>query len=567
MHLAGTFDGDTARLYVDGALVGESTGAVPPALTGRMTVGRSIGGGMRYDAHQLGVWNGVIGDLELRPGAVTPPAPMPAPGAAPVAVPPEWFAQEPDRPTLHPMPPAGWTNEPHALIRKDGSWHLYHQANPSGAFWEQIVWGHLVSQDLVTWQARAPALMPGTGFDRRGVWVGNHIPDTDPPAILYTGVNGERSGLGRAVRLADGSFARDDGAIAHATPPGHQDMRDPWIVATDAGWLAVVGSGTPDHRAARLLAWTSADSRDWEFAGEFDTGGAAMPGQFREVPVLLPIVGRWLLMGTPVQEDAPARTLYWIGDFDGTRFRPDTPEPQQYDLFGTLLAPTLATDGAGRMIAIGIISDDGQRPEAERRRAGWVHGLGLPVEVTLCARAPGRLCLSLAQELDGAFPRQLDLPRAGDRDAAELSLDPGAGPVRIAATFRIPRGSSAEIGLRATPDGSEVTRLILRPAEGEIVLDNTDGSTAPWARADRIVRRVPAQDEARVDLIVDGNAISGTINDQVFGLMIYPQSRDATLLTVRRDAETSIRDITITARGQPGSDRHAPPPIAPELRR
>jgi sucrose-6-phosphate hydrolase SacC (GH32 family) len=78
-------------------------------------------------------------------------------------------------------------------------WHLYHQANPNGAFWEHIVWGHLVSEDLATWEARLPALIPCTGFDRRGVWVGNRIPDTEPPAILYTGVDGTRSGLGRAV--------------------------------------------------------------------------------------------------------------------------------------------------------------------------------------------------------------------------------------------------------------------------------------------------------------------------------------------------------------------------------
>ena len=548
VHLAGTFDGTTARLYVDGALVGESKGPVPEELTGRMTVGRSIGGGMRYEAHQLGVWNGVIGGLDLRLGAVTAPAPLAASADAPVAVPPEWFAHEPNRPFLHPMPSAGWTNEPHALIWDDGTWHLYHQANPNGAFWEQIVWGHLVSQDLVAWEARPPALMPGTGFDRRGVWVGNHIPDSVPPAILYTGVNGERSGLGRAVRLADGSFARGDGAIAYDTPPGYQDMRDPWVVATDEGWLAIIGSGTPDHTAARILAWTSVDSHDWAFAGEFDVGGAAMPGQFWELPVLVPIEGRWLLMGTPVMGDGPARTFYWIGDFDGTRFQPDQPEPQQYDLFGTLLAPTLATDGSGRMIAIGIIPDNGQRPEPERRRAGWVHGLSLPVDLMLCAEAPGRLCQSLAPELAGAFPRTLDVSEGSNLDASVFSLDPGAGPVRLEATLHIPDGSSAEIGLRATPDASEVTRLVLRPAHGEIVLDNTHGSQAPWARADRIDRQVPPQDEARLDLIIDGNAISGTINDHVFGLMIYPQSRHATLLTVRGEGEASIRDLTIRAR-------------------
>ncbi len=362
--------------------------------------------------------------------------------------------------------------------------------------------------------------------------------------MLYTGVDGSRSGLGRALRRADGSFARDERVVANVTPSGYQDMRDPWVVATEDGWLALIGSGTPDHTAARILAWTSADSIEWAFAGGFDIGGAVMPGAFWELPVLKPIGERWLLMGTPVIADEPARTYYWIGDFDGTRFVPDDPEPHQYDLFRALLAPTLASDAAGRMIAIGVIPDDGQRPESERRRAGWVHALSLPVQLTLCA--DGRLCQSLAAELAEAFPRAVALPDTANLETADLALDPGTDPVRVEATFAIPEGDAVEIGLRATPDGSEVTRLTLRPAEGEIVLDNTDGSQAPWARDDRITGPVPAQDRARLDLVIDGTAVSGTINGQVFGFLIYPQSPDATMLTVRGDGAASISDITIT---------------------
>ena len=184
VHLAGTFDGATARLYVDGELAAENAGDAPSMLSGRMAVGRSLGGGMRYDAHQLGVWNGVIGNLTLELGQAAPPEPEAAPADAPVAVPPQWFTHEPNRPVIHPMPPAGWTNEPHTLTHDNGAWHLYHQANPNGAFWDHIVWGHLVSQDLVSWEARPPALVPGTGFDRRGIWVGNHIPDTEPASVL-----------------------------------------------------------------------------------------------------------------------------------------------------------------------------------------------------------------------------------------------------------------------------------------------------------------------------------------------------------------------------------------------
>jgi beta-fructofuranosidase len=126
---------------------------------------------------------------------------------------------------------SGWTNEPHALTWRDGLWHLYFQANPNGAFWRDIVWGHRVSADLATWDRRHPALMPGTGFDRRGVWVGNWIPDRDPPAVLYTGVNGDWAGIGMAEAAADGSLSLV-AVVDHDTDPAFQDMRDPWVMRT-----------------------------------------------------------------------------------------------------------------------------------------------------------------------------------------------------------------------------------------------------------------------------------------------------------------------------------------------
>ena len=41
---------------------------------------------------------------------------------------------------------------------------------------------------------------------------------------------------------------------------------------------------------------------------EFDKGAAVGPGEFWELPVLVPLGDRWLLMGTPVTGE-PAQTL------------------------------------------------------------------------------------------------------------------------------------------------------------------------------------------------------------------------------------------------------------------
>jgi sucrose-6-phosphate hydrolase SacC (GH32 family) len=522
-------------LFINGEEVARQAGEpLRDPLIGELSVARSLTAEVRDGAHQLGVWNGVIANFTLDPGASEPPRPeAEREGAAPVAVPDVWFEGDHHRPRVHPMPPAGWTNEPHTFYHRDGLWRLYHQANPSGAYWDHMVWGHLVSEDLVDWQPRLPALIPGTGFDRRGIWVGNLIPGIDPPEALYTGVDGHRSGLGRAVARADGSFERITEAIAYNTPDGYQDMRDPFVVETDDGWLALVGGGALDRRRALILAFTSSDAREWEFVGEFDTGGVAMPGEYWELPVLMPLGERWLMMGTPVIRGEPGRTLYWIGDFDGQRFIPTETEPRRFDLFKTLLAPSIATGADGRMIAIGVIPDE-QRGEPQRAQAGWVHALSLPLAVARCEDAM-RLCASQTQETVAAFSQRL----LGERDialsAAAEWRDAGEGPIFLRAELSVPEGVTARVGLRADKASGEVTRLLLRPVEGLVGLDFGDASRADWARSDTVWSEIERNERVTLDLVLDGAAITGTINGAPTAFLTFPESHDARWIVL--DAE------------------------------
>lgn len=545
VHLAGIVDEDGARLYVDGILVAESPGAPPERIEGPLAIGRSLHAGARA-VHPYGVWNGLLADVAVVAAADEAALPTTRPFAPPdVSVPSDWQEADPLRPRVHPMPPIGWTNEPHALIRRDGLWHLYHQANPNGAFWDHIVWGHLVSEDLATWEARDPALVPSTGFDRRGVWVGNWIPQTDPPVALYTGVNGERSGLGRAVMQPDGRLERRDFAVRYDTPEGYQDMRDPFVLRTQDGYLALIGSGTLAHDAPLLLAFASSDTQDWSFVGEFDTGGVEMPGEFWELPVLRPFADRWLLMGTPVIADADARTHYWMGRFDGARFVPDDPAPHDFDLFRTLLAPSLADDEDGRTIAIGIVPDDGQRPEDVRREAGWVHALSLPFALDPCAQDEARLCASLPDALRDRFTA----PRAALADVAldaePLALATSEEPVLVSGTLVVPEGGEAVLGLLASETSGEITRLRLRPADGVVRLDRSDASTAPFAHDDIRTGTLPPAERVAFAILVDGGAVSGTIAGRPFGVIVYPQSEDARGVTLAGDGGARVEELRV----------------------
>lgn len=537
VHLAGTVEAGRLRLYIDGALAGEVRGVVPSVLHGRVVIGRNPAMGLQETVHPLGTLNATLAQLTLLQRQSAPVAPGPPPGAPPApGAPAAWFAADADRPTLFPMGPTGWTNEPHALTWRDGLWHLYHQANPNGAYWRSIVWGHLTSADLATWQPRFPALVPGTGFDRRGAWVGSWIPEVVPPAVLYTGVNGAWAGLGIAALRGDGGLEQV-AVAATDTPEAFQDMRDPFVLREGDGWAALIGAGESGDEKALVYRWRSADGRAWRPEGPFDVGGARMPGEYWELPMLIPFGARWVLFGTPVQATLPARTLYWIGSYDGTRFRPDSPEPQQYDALATLRAPTIASGQAGGAVAIGIIADE-LRGEPARHRAGWTHVLGPAMEIELCAEDEARLCHRLAPGLVARFAESLP-----------VAADGGVNPLeRRAALLRgVVRGGVLTLALHPDGAGRAAATLRLDAVSGEAVLDYGAGPLLPRNRAARIVGRFPPAETLALDLAFDGAAVAGTLNGMPAGFLAFPADGTPRGFALRLEAGAVVEAMTLHA--------------------
>lgn len=71
--------------------------------------------------------------------------------------------KEEDR--LHYHSPYGFINDPNGLIYQDGIYHLFYQHNPMNTLWENMTWGHAVSEDLLHFTFVGDALFP----DERGV--------------------------------------------------------------------------------------------------------------------------------------------------------------------------------------------------------------------------------------------------------------------------------------------------------------------------------------------------------------------------------------------------------------
>ncbi|SIO38248.1 beta-fructofuranosidase [Rhodovulum sp. ES.010] len=528
-------EGDVLDLYLDGARIGQSRGAAPAQLAGGVTLGRDATSGLAHGAYQRGVLNGALDRVRLTPGAVPTAAlrtELPT-RAADLRPSPRRFEDDPHRPRYHPMPPAGWTNEPHGLIRADGRWHLYYQANPNGPWWEHMQWGHLVSEDLARWEARKTALWPTPGFDRAGIWVGDVMPDRDGFRALYSGVNGQWAGVGMAETDGTdlGRFEKSaDNPVIVETPPGYQDMRDPFVIRRKDDWLMLIGAGRAAPQVPTILTYSSPDMAAWTFEGELQMGAVERFGTYWELPKLLRLRDdRHALIVTTVKPHTPARTQYWIGDWDGRRFLPDDLVPRPLDLFGTHLAQSTHPLGDGRHAAIGIVPETARTTE-ERLEAGWIHGFSLARTIDLSE--DGRhLVQRPAEAVQGLFGPPAWEARDVALDDRALRLGNGdASVARIELTIDPGDAHQIVVALRATADRREATRLRLFPVSRRIALDFSDSSASPTARSDSLWERYSDPEDGAISLtlFVDRSFVDGFMaRGEAFAFRTFPTAPDA----------------------------------------
>src|SRR5690606_38340421 len=66
--------------------------------------------------------------------------------------------QEKNRPQFHFSTRRGWINDPNGLIYHDGEYHLFYQHNPYEREWENMHWGHAVSNDIINCEELPVAL-------------------------------------------------------------------------------------------------------------------------------------------------------------------------------------------------------------------------------------------------------------------------------------------------------------------------------------------------------------------------------------------------------------------------
>jgi beta-fructofuranosidase len=354
---------------------------------------------------------------------------------------------------------------------------MCYQAVPDRTAWSpRCVWGHAVSDDLVSWEERPVALTPRT--DEDGCWSGCVVDDAaGAPRLFYTSVRLDDLEIGRiAVARYIGSeqWASKPEDVVVAGPP--EDLavtafRDPYVWRDARGWTMVVGCGLADGTGA-VLQYRSRALDRWRYTGVLyagrvgaDPGGAQAdrPGRrggWREVwecPQMIPVDGAWLLVASVQGAGRIGPVVAATGSYDGHRF---DPEGWQRLAFGTApYATSLFRDRDSRVGMISWLREDPQRECSN----GWVGAHSLVAELGI--DSAGRLAAGphpgvagsgvFANHAPTTWPWVHDL--AGDTSARPIHVT-AAADAPVAVELRQAHQLLAHIARPPANDGLVVAR-------------------------------------------------------------------------------------------------------------
>jgi len=348
---------------------------------------------------------------------------------------------EANRPQFHFTTKRGWINDPNGMVYYDGEYHLFYQHNPMEREWENMHWGHAVSQDLVHWEELPTALYPG---ELGAMFSGSAIIDynntagfneENNPAMIafYTAASADRQVQCMAYSLDKGrtwTKYTENPLIDSKEVWNSVDTRDPRVFWYEESkhWVMVL-----NERDGHSI-YTSNDLKDWTYQSHV-TGFWECPELFE-----LAIDGnennkKWVMYG--------ATGTYMLGSFDGKVF---TPESGKFlyttgDLYAAQTFTNIP-ESDGRRIQIGW----GRIDQKDMPFNGMMM---MPTELTLRTTKDGPRLFNLpVTELDQLFSkaeakRELNTEDANDMIKKYNSQD----RLRIKTTLKLSHATDAGLNL------------------------------------------------------------------------------------------------------------------------
>ncbi|MFF1552994.1 glycoside hydrolase family 32 protein [Rhodococcus erythropolis] len=431
-------------------------------------------------------------------------------------------------PKFHIAAQAGWINDPNGLSHFNGRYQTYFQHHPYGTQWGPMHWGHVSSEDLVTWRREPIALAPSVDADRDGVFSGSAVVSDDGKLIVYytghrwrNGIDEEQGNLQvQCMAVSEDGVTFEKKGVIVECPDGLLHFRDPKVWREAETWYMIFGACSAANRGEVWL-YTSIDMVKWDFDRVLfqDPNPEAF---MLECPDMFPLgADRYVLVYCPMgpsPDGYQARNMHNAGyvvgrwtpgeDFEQlTAYRP-------IDWGHNYYAPQTFQAPDGRRIMFAWMGSF--TTAVPTQEDGWCGQLTVPRELTL--GEDNRLrALPIAEftelrenEIDfGAFELAAnhDLTVLGDADAAEILLD-----VDLAAT------TSERVGLHvhATPTGRS-TVVAYDDLSRRVTIDRSNSG-----HGDRGYRSAPHNgDRLKLRVLIDRGSVEVFVGDGVEALTSF----------------------------------------------
>ena len=449
------------------------------------------------------------------------------------------------RPGYHITPPGNWLNDPNGLIKWDGQYHVFYQYNPGGPFHNSIHWGHVVSDDLVTWRDEPVALTPSPdGPDRDGCWSGCAVDDDGTARIVYTGGRGrdqlpclataESDSLRRWAKYEGNPIIPEVPHDLGITETEHwaAEFRDHCIWRDGDSWYQLIGSGIQDRGGAVLL-YTADTLHDWEYEGPLLVEDEPSSDAIWECPELLDL-GQKQLLHVSNYEDV----LYFIGEIRDGAFQVDRQGVLDH---GSFYAPQSMALGE-RSVTVGWLPE--ARDGGAQWDAGWSGALSLPRELSL--GPDGQLRQHVATEVTQLRTSELSVPDSVTLDSDSHRFEARGAQLELQFTLELGDAAACELAVLESADETERT-LLRYTQDGELLVDRSTAShdertaTAPQGMD------VPVpEDGISIHAFVDRSIVELYVNErECLTSRIYPTDPDASGLSfTAHEGDGRIRSLS-----------------------
>lgn len=204
------------------------------------------------------------------------------------------------RPKYHITAKENWINDPNGLVKFRDKYHIFYQHHPHSIHWGEMNWGHVISDDLLTFSYLPHALTPGHSSDKDHCFSGSALVHNDRLYLFYTGLilaekrEDERQQQCLAVSDDGIHFEKLGLIIGEDKLPkdfAPNDFRDPAIYEEDGTFYLLIAAKRVDGRG-NILKYKSTNLLDWEFVTDIlpsDSKGAMVecPDYVKDLNLLL----------------------------------------------------------------------------------------------------------------------------------------------------------------------------------------------------------------------------------------------------------------------------------------